>query len=354
MTHYSQVTSAIAKYHALAAHFTVEYAHRLKAVTHGAQSPRDRFLVRKGTGHLVIKVADVAYFYTEDKLVFLITNNTQRHLLDKPLAEIEGSLDRAAFFRANRATLVHIDSVARCTPYGKGKLLLELRPPPREPVIVSQERAATCRHWLAAHDFLTIFGFALRLNGCMPTNAAISADIEEILTALHAVTSQAEKLCASASPEALQRLPEPGRWSAAQCLAHLAVSNFAYANAMRSASKPALHLHNHERSGPIRVGLLSRWFLAYMEPPAGRRLRAPRAIAPPPFVEVGAALREFQRSQAAVIELLMECRHLDLNKIRFPNPFVPGLRFTVGAGFLIIAAHERRHIWQASVAISKQ
>jgi len=146
----SQVAAAIAKYHALAAHFTTDYANRLQNVTHGAPAPRDRFLVRKGAGHLVIKVADIAYFYTEDKLVFLVTNTTQRHLLDKPLAEIEASLDPAKFFRANRATLIHIDSVTRCSPYGKGKLLLELRPAAREPVIVSQERAAACRQWLGA------------------------------------------------------------------------------------------------------------------------------------------------------------------------------------------------------------
>ena len=36
----------------------------------------------------------------------------------------------------------------RCSPYGKGKLLLDLCPPPRDPVIVRQERAAACRQWL--------------------------------------------------------------------------------------------------------------------------------------------------------------------------------------------------------------
>jgi two-component system LytT family response regulator len=146
----SQVAAALAKYRALAAHFSGEYAQRLQAVTHGSAAPRDRFLVRKGAGHLVVKVADIAYFYTEDKLVFLVTNAAQRHLLDKSLSDVEEILDRAAFFRATRATLVHIDSVVRCSPYGKSKLLLELRPPPREPVIVSQERAAACREWLGA------------------------------------------------------------------------------------------------------------------------------------------------------------------------------------------------------------
>lgn len=146
----NHVAAALAKYHSLAAHFSADYAQRLHAVTHGAPAPRDRFLVRKGAGHLVVKVADIAYFYTEDKLVFLVTNAAQRHLLDKPLADIESLLDPARYFRANRATLVAIDAITRCCPYGKGKLLLELNPPAKEPVIVSQERAAACRQWLGA------------------------------------------------------------------------------------------------------------------------------------------------------------------------------------------------------------
>ncbi|MBI2688224.1 MAG: response regulator transcription factor [Acidobacteria bacterium] len=144
----AQVAAALAKYRALAAHFTAGYAHRLHAITHGAIAPRDRFLVRKGAGHLVVKVPEIAYFYTEDKLIFLVTAAGQRHLLDKTLSEIEAELDAARFFRANRATLVQIDAISRCSPYGKGRLLLELHPPPREPVVVSQERASACREWL--------------------------------------------------------------------------------------------------------------------------------------------------------------------------------------------------------------
>jgi hypothetical protein len=187
----------------------------------------------------------------------------------------------------------------------------------------------------------------------MPTKATVPADIEEVLAALNAVTRRAEDMFASLPAERLEQAPGPGRWSPSQCLAHLAATNFAYVAAMRAAVKPGLHLHNHERSGPLRIGLPTRWFLTHLEPPVGRRMRAPGAVSPPVAVEARAGLKEFLRSQTAVSELLLECRHLDLNKIRFPNPFVPGLRFTVGAGFLIIAAHERRHLWQATVATSK-
>jgi hypothetical protein len=38
---------------------------------------------------------------------------------------------------------------------------------------------------------------------------------------------------------------------------------------------------------------------------------------------------------------------IEFNRVRFKNPFVPLLRFTVGTGLMVINAHDRRHLWQA-------
>lgn len=135
-----RVASAIEKYRKLRGHFTAQQRAAL----------RERFLVRKGIDFVSVKAADIAYVYTSDKLVFLVTKAGARHVLDRPLAELEAELDPAAFLRVNRAFLVHIDAVVRCRPYGKGKLLLELRPPAEEEVVVSQERSVLVRGWLGA------------------------------------------------------------------------------------------------------------------------------------------------------------------------------------------------------------
>jgi hypothetical protein len=47
----------------------------------------------------------------------------------------------------------------------------------------------------------------------------------------------------------------------------------------------------------------------------------------------------------SVIEVVSD---MDVNRIRFKNPFVPFFRFTVGTGLLVITAHDRRHLWQAN------
>ena len=58
-------------------------------------------------------------------------------------------------------------------------------------------------------------------------------------------------------------------------------------------------------------------------------------------------LRIFIAAHDEARSLVQEAREMDLNRIRFKNPFVGLLRFTVGTGLLIIGAHDRRHLWQA-------
>ncbi len=186
----------------------------------------------------------------------------------------------------------------------------------------------------------------------MPSTDAYPADIEELLSSFAAATKELEALYAATPVKELEAAPAGGGWSVAQAVEHLAITNFQYLAAMREAVKPALHLGHHARTGPLKPGWPTRLFLQHLEPPVKQRVKAPKAIEPSPRVDAMAALKEFLQSQQAAVELLRESASLDLNRIRFVNPFIPGLRFTVGAGFLILTAHERRHLWQAARALA--
>ena len=58
-------------------------------------------------------------------------------------------------------------------------------------------------------------------------------------------------------------------------------------------------------------------------------------------------LRPFGRSNQAVRGIIRPAAVHNVNRIRFKNPFIPGIRFTVGTGLQIICSHERRHLLQA-------
>ena len=64
----------------------------------------------------------------------------------------------------------------------------------------------------------------------------------------------------------------------------------------------------------------------------------------PPLADAFAA---FMSSQQHVLAFLRAGADLDLTGVRFPNPFVRGVRFSLATGLHVIAAHERRHLWQA-------
>lgn len=109
---------------------------------------RQRWVARQGAGFATVASEQVAWFVSLDKLTFAIARDGTRHLLEETLAAVEAAADPARFFRVNRQMIVAIDAVRRFVPEGKGRLALELSPPPGVPVSVSQERAAAFRAWL--------------------------------------------------------------------------------------------------------------------------------------------------------------------------------------------------------------
>src|SRR6185295_12357782 len=104
---------------------------------------------------------------------------------------------------------------------------------------------------------------------------------------------------------------------------------------------------NALRRSPIQPGAIERWFIRTMAPPPRRRLPAPSKIVPAARKSRAEVGDEWTRLQARLRELLHKAAPLDLNRTRFVNPFISLIHFSVGTGFLVIEAHERRHLWQA-------
>jgi hypothetical protein len=99
--------------------------------------------------------------------------------------------------------------------------------------------------------------------------------------------------------------------------------------------------------GPIRPGWFGRWFIRELEPPPRRKLKAQKKVMPVAHKNGGEVLKSFVAAHEEVRSLVREGREMDLNRVRFTNPFVRLFHFTVGTGLMVIGAHDRRHLWQA-------
>ena len=173
-------------------------------------------------------------------------------------------------------------------------------------------------------------------------------DIRALEEAYLAADRDARELVRGLSAELGAWRPEPGSWSVAECLDHLATANRVYLQAMRTTAEPAL-TQGRRRRAPARPGLLGGWFVRSLEPPAksSNKRKAPGKIRPRVSPALDDAFVQFLASQDDVRAFLHRYADIDLNGVRFPNPFVRGIRFSLATGLNVIAAHNRRHLWQA-------
>lgn len=175
----------------------------------------------------------------------------------------------------------------------------------------------------------------------------VPADIQDLEDQLDAAEREAEALVAGLSEGQGTARPAPGAWSVAECLDHLAITNRVYLASFQVPADRA-RAEGRTRRGPARPGWAGALFIASVEPPPKwwSKLPAPKKIRPhasPPLAESMAAFKE---SLSAVREFLRTYRDLDLSGVAFPNPFLPGVRFSLATGLHVIAAHVRRHLWQ--------
>jgi hypothetical protein len=169
-----------------------------------------------------------------------------------------------------------------------------------------------------------------------------------VLGNLESAEKQASELIARTSTAQASWQPNSGRsWSIVQCLSHLARTNRVYAAAMYEAVARA-DVRSKLASQGISPGLFGAWFIRSMEPPVRTRMKARSKVYPLSQADPHEALAEFVDSHAPVRSVIEAASDMDVNHIRFKNPFIPFVRFTVGTGLLVISAHDRRHLWQAN------
>jgi hypothetical protein len=175
----------------------------------------------------------------------------------------------------------------------------------------------------------------------------VAAELVALEEALAAIERDAQMLVAGLTAAQGVWRPASGSWSIAECLDHLATANRVYLDAMTPPAARAL-ADGRGRRRPALPGLIGRWFIGTLEPPAKPlyRRKAPRLIAPRD-VALADAAAAFLASREGVHTFIRRYADIDLAGVRFPNPFVRGLRFSLATGLHVIAAHERRHLWQA-------
>ncbi len=165
-----------------------------------------------------------------------------------------------------------------------------------------------------------------------------------LISELNAADNRAIALAKPLTPQQLNWRLRQDEWSVGQCLEHLYVTNEVYLGPMSTSLKG----HQPAVVQEITPGWFGRWFIRnYIEPSSKmKRVRAPRKIRPGTQIEPS-VLDRFLISNHTARQLVHRAMNQDVNRIRFRNPFIPVIRFTVGTGFEILSKHQQRHLLQA-------
>jgi uncharacterized protein (DUF1800 family) len=174
----------------------------------------------------------------------------------------------------------------------------------------------------------------------------LPGDLAALDEAYVAIEGDARALADGLTEERAAWRAQPSSWSVAECIDHLASANRVYLAAMQPPAARAL-ASGRRRRRPAIPGAIGGWFVRTLEPPVKTKMKNPKKITPrtsPPFAD---AMNAFLASQQDVRRFLQTYAGIDLASVRFPNPFITGVRFSLATGLHVIAAHDRRHLWQA-------
>lgn len=143
----SAIQNTINKYKNLKEHFLHKYEEVLSKFSD--KTKKTRLIAKKGIEYQSLLLEDIAYFFSEHKITFVVTKMEKKFMLDQNLKELEEDLDPKIFYRANRKYIINVDCIKSYKPYDKVKLVLEMSTPVNEEIVISQESAPAFKKWIS-------------------------------------------------------------------------------------------------------------------------------------------------------------------------------------------------------------
>jgi hypothetical protein len=172
-------------------------------------------------------------------------------------------------------------------------------------------------------------------------------DIRNLHDQVEKSAEQGRSLLRIVTSHELHQRPSSSRWSAGECVAHLNLANRKFGSAIRQALGSIT-----TRNVPLSYPQLELAFLRSLEPPVRIPVKTQAALMPATIGDSESLLADWEESHDQLREMLTAASDADLVRTKVSAPVASFARVSLGSMFAIIAAHNRRHLWQASRALA--
>ncbi len=136
----------------------------------------------------------------------------------------------------------------------------------------------------------------------------------------------------------------------AECLDHLNETARLYLPELTEAIEGARQNGLLARPGASRRTLIGRLVVWTQEPPVRIRMKTFSSIEPRGDTDPAEVAEAFESLHEELIVRINEAADLDWKRVKMRSVIDPRLKLSLGDWFHFLAAHARRHLWQAERA----
>ena len=178
--------------------------------------------------------------------------------------------------------------------------------------------------------------------------------LSEVIKAFEHSQARLERLMEAVPEEIWSERTDAARWSVAECVAHINITNTAFLPRVRKAIEEARALPR-KTSGRYKRDLLGAMFGSMVGPMKKiGKFRIAKVKTLPPFVPSGnlpkgATVAEFKRINDELIALTRECDGLAIDQVKITSPFGEKIHYNLYSALVMIPRHDERHLEQAEL-----
>ena len=163
--------------------------------------------------------------------------------------------------------------------------------------------------------------------------------LEGCLVQVSASTEWLERRILPLSLDQFRWRPSSTQWSIAECLDHLNRTFDYYLSKVDEAFEKG-------RNGePFRFLESEDEFLRQMEPPVVVTMKAPPLLLPAPAIDLDRIVDQFPDLRIRYAKAVQSLADVNVLGVSVPDAVHPPIQ-TLGGVIALLAAHERRHLWQ--------
>jgi DinB superfamily len=174
----------------------------------------------------------------------------------------------------------------------------------------------------------------------LPTQLALVK--EELLYA----RERARAVCRRLDQVTWAARPSPDSWAIGECLTHLNITSERLIPLIDDAIRDG-RARKLEGNGPYSKGLIGWALQRFLEPPYKMKTKTPDSFHPAVVDPMGETLERFDYLQLELQVRIDRSAGLAIDRLRLVSPFDARVKYNLYATFCILAAHQRRHLWQA-------